>query len=125
VDPQPAAAAAPEQAEPSVASDGAENAPSATEGAGDKAEQVVAVVPPAVVNGVVYRGRDDNDVLTGGWCTVIAGEHQGRYGVYTATATVLLADGWPATVTVRTRDARDEDIIVNYADIRPSQAGGR
>jgi len=73
----------------------------------------------------VHRGRNDDDVLTGGWCTVVAGDHQGRYGVYTDTATVFTADGWPATVTVRTRDDRNEDIVVDYADIRPAQAGGR
>jgi uncharacterized protein YbdZ (MbtH family) len=86
---------------------------------------VTSPVPPAVIDGIVYRGRTDDDVLTGTFCNVIAGEHQGRYGVLTGTVTVALTDGWPATVTVRTRDDRDEYITVNYADIRPAQPGGR
>jgi hypothetical protein len=86
--------------------------------------ETTSPVPPAVIEGIVYRGRTDDDVLTGTFCRVIAGEHQGRYGVFTNTATITL-DGWPATVTVRTRDDRDENITVNYADIRPAQAGGR
>ena len=84
----------------------------------------VSPVPAAVIEGIVYRGRNDDDVLTGTFCRVIAGEFQGRYGVFTNTATITL-DGWPATVIVRTRDDRDENITVNYADIRPAQAGGR
>ncbi|HTA98665.1 MAG TPA: hypothetical protein VK730_13615 [Solirubrobacteraceae bacterium] len=84
----------------------------------------VSPVPAAVIEGIVYRGRTDDDVLTGTFCRVIAGEHQGRYGVFTNTATITL-DGWPATVIVRTRDDRDENLTVNYADIRPAAAGGR
>jgi hypothetical protein len=90
----------------------------------DPAPEQVATVPPAVINGIVYRGRDDRDVLSGNFCRVIAGEHEGRYGVLTGTATVFL-DGWPATVTVRTRDDRDEYITVDYVDIRPANPGGR
>jgi hypothetical protein len=85
----------------------------------------VPPVPPAVIEGIVYRGRTDDDVLTGCFCKVVAGEHQGRYGVLTGTVTVGLGDGWPARVTVRTRDDRDEYVTVNYEDIRPAQAGGR
>jgi len=44
--------------------------------------------------------------------------------VFTNTATITL-DGWPATVIVRTRDDRDENITVDYADIRPALPGGR
>lgn len=81
-------------------------------------------IPAAVIDGIVYRGRTDDDVLTGNFCRVIAGDQQGRYGVFTKTAT-LYPDGWPATVTIHTRDDRDELIVVNYADIRPAQPGGR
>ena len=84
----------------------------------------VLPAPPGVIDGTVYRPRTDNDVLSGSFCRVIDGEHQGRYGVFISTDTVFL-DGWPATVTVRTRDAEDEYILVNYADIRPAQPGGR
>lgn len=87
-------------------------------------EPVPLVVPAAVVNGVVYRGRDDNDVLTGSFCNVIAGPYAGRYAVYINTATVG-PDGYPVDVVVRTRDANDELLNVKYTDIRPAEAGGR
>lgn len=87
-------------------------------------EPVPLVVPAAVVNGVVYRGRDDNDVLTGSFCRVVSGPYEGRYAVYINTATVG-PDGYPVDVVVRTRDANDELLNVKYADIRPAEAGGR
>ena len=75
-------------------------------------------VPLGVYGGDVYRGRTDNDVLTGKFAQVIAGPSQGRHGVYTSTAE-MGADGYPAIVILRTRDDRDENIRVRYQDIRP------
>jgi hypothetical protein len=103
--------------EPTEATGTAETAPASS--------APTAPAIPGVVDGVVYRPRTDNDVLSGSFCRVINGEHQGRYGVFVRTATVFVNDGWPATVTVRTRDDRDEYLLVNYADIRPAQPGGR
>ena len=122
------AAATPDAPETPAASDATNEppAPAPAEAAGTPETVPASNAPavPAIVDGVVYRPRTDNDVLSGRFCRVINGEHQGRYGVFVQTATVFL-DGWPATVTVRTRDDRDEYILVNYADIRPAQPGGR
>lgn len=76
------------------------------------------------VDGAVYRGRDDNDAVTDRFCRVVSGEYTGRYGVYLSTAS-LGADGWPETIVVRTRDAEDENLVVNYSDCRPSVPGKR
>jgi hypothetical protein len=81
-------------------------------------------VSGVAVDGSVYRGRGDDDAITGRFCTVVSGEHQGRYGVLQNTAT-LTANGWPELVVVRTRDAEDENLVVRYEDIRPAQAGRR
>lgn len=99
-------------------------APSSAADAPAPAPSAAPAIPPAVIDGIVYRGRDDNDVLSGNFCRVVAGEHQGRYGVFVTTNTLCL-DGWPATVTIKTRDDRDELIVVSYGDIRPAQPGGR
>lgn len=111
---------------PEVGADGAAAQQPAEPAATVPASSAPTVPPiPGVVSGVVYRPRTDDDVLSGNFCRVVSGEHQGRYGVFVGTSTVFVNDGWPATVTVRTRDDRDELILVNYADIRPAQPGGR
>ena len=114
----------------------AETSETPTDSAGQSGEQSDAArefaqalaTPPApsgvAFDGSVYRARSDNDVLTNTFCKVIAGPYTGRYGVYITTAS-LGADGWPAEVVVRTRDAEDENIVVAYADIRPDVAGRR
>lgn len=78
----------------------------------------------AVGQVVVMRPRDDDDVLTGSFADVVDGEHKGRYGVYTQTASTG-EDGYPVTVVFRTRDDQDEVLIVRYEHLRPSQAGRR
>jgi hypothetical protein len=76
------------------------------------------------VDGAVFRGRDDNDAVTDRFCQVVSGPYAGRYGVYLSTAS-LGTDGWPETIVVRTRDAEDENLVVNYSDCRPSVPGKR
>ncbi len=70
------------------------------------------------------RPRTDDDVLTGHFANVVAGPEEGRYVVLGATLT-RADDGYPGTVLVRTRDDRDEFLVVNYADLRPASPGGR
>lgn len=84
----------------------------------------VRQAPGVGMAGEVYAPRDDNDVCTNHFCKVVAGPDVGKYGVYWSTAT-LGADGWPETVVVKTCDANDENIVVNYSDIRPDVAGKR
>lgn len=83
------------------------------------AERATGVAP----NGEVFRG-DAEHPATNTFCKVVAGPHQGRYGVLQSTANIG-ADGWPDQVVVRTRDAEDENIVVAYSDIRPDVAGRR
>lgn len=75
-------------------------------------------------DGRVYRKRDDNDVLSGHFCEVVEGEHEGRYGVLESTGTLGI-DGYPDEVVVATRDADSENILVPYAAIRPAESGRR
>lgn len=80
-------------------------------------------VKPVVVN--QYTRRSDNDALLGSWVDVVSGEHAGRRGAYVDDDTHG-EDGYPERVIVRTRDAENELIVVNYSDIRPSAyTGGR
>ncbi len=74
--------------------------------------------------GNVNTPRDDDDVRVGGFATITDGEFAGRYVVYQRTVTSG-ADGYPDTVLVKTRDDRDEPLIVDYASLRPAPAGGR
>jgi hypothetical protein len=82
-------------------------------------ERATRVAP----NGDVFDG-DVEHPATNTFCKVVAGPHQGRYGVFQSTANIG-ADGWPDQVVVRTRDAEDENIVVAYSDIRPDVAGRR
>jgi hypothetical protein len=90
------------------------------------ATQTVGTPRPLGVayDGRVYRKRSDDDVLSGHFCDVVAGPYEGRYGVLESTGT-LETDGYPSEVVVATRDAEAENILVNYADIRPAESGRR
>jgi hypothetical protein len=74
--------------------------------------------------GDVVRGRSDDDALTNQFARVVAGDNVGRYGVFTKTLSIG-EDGYPDKVLLHTRDDRDEDLEVDYADLRPAKAGGR
>ena len=72
-----------------------------------------------------FTRRSDEDALPGSWVDVVAGEHEGRRGAYVGDESHG-KDGYPARVLVRTRDAENELLVVNYSDIRPSSyTGGR
>jgi hypothetical protein len=60
----------------------------------------------------------------GCWAEVAHGPHEGRYGVYLEDDKQEGQD-FPEHITIRTRDANEDHIIVNYRDARPSQAGRR
>lgn len=77
---------------------------------------------PEVTNATV---RSDGDVLHGHFCRVIAGEHEGRYGVLEQTASFDEKTQRPLTVIVRTRDEHDERIVVSYSNLTPAEPGGR
>src|SRR5215831_18355363 len=72
-------------------------------------------------DGSVNIPRDDQDALTGRFAKVVAGDYEGKTVVVGPTIT-RDADGFPVTVSARTRDDRDEDIIVDYADLRPADS---
>jgi hypothetical protein len=95
-----------------------DNAPAQPAGVTDRRPLGVAY------DGRVYRKRDDNDVLSGHFCDVVDGPYAGRYGVLESTGTLGI-DGYPDEVVVLTRDADAENILVSYADIRPSASGRR
>lgn len=66
--------------------------------------------------------RSDDDCLHGHACRVVAGEHEGRYGVLQSTASVG-KDGYPKDVVIHTFDEDGLSLTVPYADIRPSAPG--
>lgn len=74
--------------------------------------------------GGVVIGRDDTDAIVGQFADVVDGPYAGRYVVYQRTLTSG-DDGYPLTVLVKTRDARDEQLVVDYAHLRPAETGGR
>lgn len=88
----------------------------ATDSAGSDGEQQLEA--PA-------EEQDDYpEVPINSFCTVFRGEFAGRYGVFMSVATTH-PDGSPDRVTVRTRDADDLLLVVNYSDIKPDVAGKR
>jgi hypothetical protein len=94
--------------------------------AGSRAEaqplpQIASMVTP---EGDVVMRRDDDDVLTNSFAMIVSGEHAGRYVVVGSTSE-RGKDGWPTKVLVRTRDARDELLVVAYEDLRPAPSGRR
>lgn len=92
----------------------------------DPAPSTAPSLPAGAVNatGDVMRPRTDDDVLTGAFARVVDGPEAGRYVVVQQTVTTN-PDGYPETVQVKTRDDRDELLVVNYADLRPASPGGR
>lgn len=68
--------------------------------------------------------RSDTDALVGHFATVNKGDDQGRYG-YVARVSKSDKDGAPVEVIFHTRDARDEDIVVKFADLDPADPGRR
>lgn len=54
----------------------------------------------------------------GGFVDVVDGEHAGRYGVYEETIAHNEKTGLPSVLRVRTRDANNELLIVDAADVR-------
>jgi len=67
--------------------------------------------------------RSDLDVRNGHFCRVTKGEHEGRYGVFTAVSE-LEKDGWPKRVIITTRDAEKVNLVVDYDAIEPAESGG-
>lgn len=65
----------------------------------------------------------DNDAQLGTFVSVVSGPHKGRYGVFHSVGEERA--GWPVTAVVRTRDAEDEHLIVDYGDLRPDVPGKR
>lgn len=59
----------------------------------------------------------------GHFVTVVAGEHEGAYGVYYDNVT-FDANGKPDVILVRTRDADNRQLEVRYADVRPAESRG-
>lgn len=83
----------------------------------------VPVVAPVHVDD--STARSDEDARVGQFAKVISGEHAGRYGVLDTVATYNTENGYPDSVVLVTRDAASENLVVNYADLRPAVAGGR
>lgn len=69
------------------------------------------------------RVYTDSQARPGTFVRVVSGPHKGRYGVFHAVGEEHA--GWPVTAVVRTRDAEDENLLVDYGDLRPSEAGHR
>lgn len=68
----------------------------------------------------------DTDALSGSWVDVVSGEYQGRFGAYVAPVDRDATTGVPSRVIVRTRDADNLLIEVEYKDVAPSErTGGR
>lgn len=86
-------------------------------------EPVIVAVAPVKVEG--RNRRTDDDALEGGWAVVVSGEFAGRRGTFDYVVDYSAVDGYPETVALLTRDERNEHLIVSYADLRPSAAGGR
>lgn len=84
----------------------------------------VPVAQPVVVNN--YTVRSDDDALLGSWVDVIGGPNQGRFGSYVDTVHHDPETGYPSVILIRSRDARNELLEVEYSDVRPSErTGGR
>jgi hypothetical protein len=73
-----------------------------------------------------HNRRSDDDALYGSFVDVVSGDHEGRRGAYEQTLSHDAKTGYPATILVRTRDAQNEGLVVNYGDVRTSEyTGGR
>jgi len=109
--PQSKKAAVEEQEEPQVATQ-----------TGSTAEG--GALPSARREDDVKIPRSDDDALTDLFANIVSGEYAPRYVVVGRTLE-RDDDGYPKTVEVRTRDDRDEMLVVDYADLRPAAAGQR
>lgn len=79
---------------------------------------------PIVVSN--FTARSDEDAQLGSWVDVVSGEYAGRRGAYVDDAGHDPQTGYPSQIIVRTRDAENELIVVDYSDARPSSyTGGR
>lgn len=90
----------------------------------DIAQAIVEQAPPAqavVVDN--HTARSDDDALHGGWVDVVSGEHAGRFAAYVSTVSND-STGYPERIIVRTRDADNLLLEVNYSDVRPSVSNG-
>lgn len=65
----------------------------------------------------------DHQPRLGTFVRVVSGPHKGRYGVFHSVGEEHA--GWPTTAVVRTRDDEDEQLVLDYGDLRPSEAGHR
>ncbi|HEX9007324.1 MAG TPA: hypothetical protein VF889_08510 [Bacteroidota bacterium] len=93
----------------------------------DLAEAIVAQQAPASPVTVDNRTqRSQDDALFGSFVDVVSGEHQGRFGAYVATVEHDAQSGYPTVIIIRTRDADNLLLEVQYQDVRPSlRNGGR
>jgi hypothetical protein len=85
------------------------------------------VLPSAVAvtpEGDIKIPRSDQDALTGLFANIVSGEFAPRYVVVGQTVE-RDDDGYPKVVEVKTRDSRDELLIVEYKDLRPATTGHR
>lgn len=94
----------------------------------DIADAIVAAQPtpaaaPVTMVSTAHR-RSDEDALFGSWVDVVAGEYSGRFGAFVATVSHDTVTGYPDVVVIRTRDADNLLVEVNYADVRPSDRNG-
>ena len=100
----------------------AEDTPEVTEGP-EEAREARTVHPPVTVDN--RTRRSDEDALLGSWVDVVSGQHAGRFGSYRETLTSG-DDGYPSRILIRTRDAANELLEVDYSAVRPSErTGGR
>ena len=79
-------------------------------------------VQPVKVDG--RNRRSDDDALEGGFCEIVAGEHDGVHGTFDQVVEYDHA-GYPVKVLVKPRDAATATLVVNYSDVRPDSAGRR
>ena len=92
----------------------------------DIATKLAGAMGSSTVQVNQYNRRHGDEPLFGSWVDVVAGEHAGRRGHYHHDVSHA-ADGYPERVLVRSRDADNLDLEVNYSDIRPANdfRGGR
>jgi hypothetical protein len=97
------------------------------------AEAIVAQQPAAVAAAGAapvivdnFTTRNDDDALLGSWVDVVSGSYVGRFGAYVSTVSHDKTTGYPTVIIIRTRDADNLLLEVNYSDVRPSdRSGGR
>lgn len=65
--------------------------------------------------------RDDSDALTGHFCRITKGDHEGRVGVFESAASTG-KDGWPDTINVNLGGI---PVTVPYEDCVPDTGPAR